>query len=120
MNAGSQKSVLIVDDEPHIRLALRAVLEFLGCMVAEASSGQEAMARGEQGAFDLAVVDLMLPGENGLAICELLRARWPGVACAISTGAAQVLGDLPEHLHCLPKPYGLQQVKALLESIRSG
>src|SRR5437870_1741038 len=73
---GSMRSVLIVDDEPGMRAGLSEVLGRGGFTVEQAASAEEALARlgdrqGGQGAMDLLVTDLRLPGMSGL---ELIRA----------------------------------------------
>ena len=66
--------VLIVDDDRGIRELLAAYLEKNGMRASAAANGRQMRAVLEQGAPDLIVLDLMLPGEDGLAICRDLRA----------------------------------------------
>jgi DNA-binding response OmpR family regulator len=70
---GPRKTILIVEDEPHIVMGLRDALEFEGFAVISAGTGKEgiALARAEQP--DAVILDLMLPDMNGYAICEELR-----------------------------------------------
>jgi DNA-binding response OmpR family regulator len=65
--------VLVVDDEPHIRRVLRGYLEADGFQVAEAADGEAALAalRGEPP--DLVLLDVMLPGIDGLEVLRQLR-----------------------------------------------
>ena len=66
--------VLIVDDDPEIRDLLARFLRKHGLRVETVADGR-AMARAlETGRFDLVVLDLMLPGEDGLSLCRHLRA----------------------------------------------
>lgn len=68
------KRVLVVEDEPVIALGLRDSLEAEGYAVEVAAEGTEAEARAREGGFELIVLDIMLPGRDGLSICRNLRA----------------------------------------------
>jgi PAS domain S-box-containing protein len=67
--------VLLVDDEPDTREALRMVLEQHGLIVATAGSADEAMARLDQHVPDLLLSDIAMPGEDGLGLIRRVRAR---------------------------------------------
>jgi signal transduction histidine kinase len=68
-------SVLIVDDSPGNLLAFRAVLEPLGHRLVTAQSGAEALARAEEGDFAVVVMDVNMPGMDGLETAARMRAR---------------------------------------------
>ena len=67
--------VLVVEDEPEVRHLVRLYLEKEGCRVVEAGDGAEGLERFERSVFDLAVVDVMLPGMDGLELVRRLRTR---------------------------------------------
>jgi len=67
------RKVLVVDDEPHIRTVLRGYLEAEGFAVAEAADGEAAIAAVRAGAPDLVLLDVMLPGIDGLETLRQLR-----------------------------------------------
>ena len=67
--------ILLVDDEQPIQTLLSFPLQRDGYEVVAASDGQEALARFSEQAFDLVVLDLMLPKIDGLEVCQRLRAR---------------------------------------------
>lgn len=67
------KTVLVVDDEPDIRLILQARLEAAGYRVETASNGLEALNRIRTQPPDLVILDLMLPGMDGFAVCAMLK-----------------------------------------------
>ncbi|GAA0563245.1 DNA-binding response OmpR family regulator [Saccharopolyspora erythraea NRRL 2338] len=66
--------VLVVDDEPGVRSALRRGLSAEGMDVTVASDGVEALRLAGTGAFDVVVLDIMLPGLSGYRVLERLRA----------------------------------------------
>jgi CheY-like chemotaxis protein len=67
--------VLLVDDEPDTREALRMVLEQNGLLVETAGSAAEAMARLDQHVPDLLLSDIAMPGEDGLSLIRRVRGR---------------------------------------------
>ena len=67
------RQVLVVDDEPHIRTVLRGYLEAEGFSVSEADDGEAAVRQVRQTAPDLVLLDVMLPGIDGLEVLRQLR-----------------------------------------------
>jgi DNA-binding response OmpR family regulator len=68
-----KKTILIIEDEPHIVLGLRDSLEFEGFRVVSAGKGREGISLARAENPDAIVLDLMLPDINGYAVCEELR-----------------------------------------------
>ncbi len=66
-------TILIVDDDDTLRRALADRLRYWGHQVAQAGTGEEALAQAAQNAFDLILLDLSMPGMDGLAVLEKLR-----------------------------------------------
>lgn len=73
--ASSATRVLLVEDDERIRLALGLALEDMGFQVIDAASGELALERLETGTVDVVLLDLMLPGVDGLTVCRVLRSR---------------------------------------------
>lgn len=71
----SGSRILVVDDEPQIRRALRSTLSALGFVVADAESGEAAIERVRVDRFDLILLDINLPGLSGLETCRAIRSR---------------------------------------------
>ncbi len=69
-----QKKVLIVEDDPNIGQLVNIHLKELGFMVEIESHGDKGFERASTGNFDLVILDVMLPGMDGLKICQKLRA----------------------------------------------
>lgn len=66
--------ILVVDDEPHIRRVLSAVLGSQGYEVLLASDGAEGLVELGADGVDLVILDLMMPGANGLEILSVIRS----------------------------------------------
>ncbi|MBL8491359.1 MAG: response regulator, partial [Rhodocyclaceae bacterium] len=66
--------ILVVDDDREIRQLLAEYLEKQGLRCTAVADGRQMRAALEKGRFDLVILDLMLPGEDGLALCRHLRA----------------------------------------------
>jgi CheY-like chemotaxis protein len=109
-------SVLVVEDEPLIRMSTVDMLEELGHTASEAGSGEEALRLLEAEGFDVVLTDLGLPGMGGDAFCREVRRRWPEVAIVFATGAATgpVLSD-QSRTAMLQKPFDLTQLRASLK-----
>ena len=76
MTSGSTTStVLVVDDEQRLRDLVRGYLEHAGFTVLVAADGQAALELARQHAPEVVVLDLMLPGLDGLEVCRRLRTR---------------------------------------------
>ena len=76
LNGGPAESaaLLVVDDDPDIRDLLAGYLRQHGFRVSAAADGEGMMALLERNAFDLVVLDIMMPGEGGMDLCRRLRA----------------------------------------------
>lgn len=71
----SQERILIVEDDEDIQQLVRAVLTREGFQTVSATTGEEGLATALKGNADLVLLDLMLPGMNGLDVCRNLRAN---------------------------------------------
>ncbi|MFH1468888.1 MAG: sigma-54 dependent transcriptional regulator [Pseudomonadota bacterium] len=81
---------LVVDDDRAVRSALRVNLEKAGLTVSLAESAEQALALLEQGAPDLVITDVRMPGMGGVELLGLIRRRWPEAAVVIMTGYGNV------------------------------
>jgi DNA-binding response OmpR family regulator len=78
--------LLLVDDEANIRRTLGALLQRAGYEVAFAGDGEEALALLDRQPFDLAIVDLKMPGMGGMEVIAAARTRQPDIAVIVLTG----------------------------------
>jgi DNA-binding response OmpR family regulator len=83
-----QQMILVVDDEPTIREVVRKYLERESFKVVEAESGTQVLAMIQEHAPDLVVLDIMLPGTDGLSITRSLRDP-------LETASLRLDGDIP-------------------------
>lgn len=82
-------AILVVDDDPDIRSLVQGVLERSGMQVRTAQSVVDAEAIVAAGQIDLIVLDLMIPGEDGLSYCRRLRTSAPEIAVIMLTAMAE-------------------------------
>ncbi|CAL9619646.1 Transcriptional regulatory protein SrrA [Streptomyces sp. enrichment culture] len=76
-NAEAGARVLVVDDDPTVAEIVTGYLDRAGYLVDRAGDGPEALARAAAHRPDLVVLDLMLPGMDGLEVCRRLRGHGP-------------------------------------------
>ncbi len=88
--AENAKHLLLVDDEAALRAAIAERLTDHGFVVEQAGSGEEAMARLADFAFDIIITDLRLPGADGRAVLESALERYPDIIAIIITGFGTV------------------------------
>jgi two-component system, OmpR family, response regulator MprA len=82
--------ILVIDDDPKIRAAIRRGLVYEGYRVSEAASGEEGLAKARERFPDLIVLDVMLPGVDGLEVCRRLREARDPVAILMLTARDEV------------------------------
>ncbi len=83
-------SVLVVDDEPIIRRSLRRRLRYEGWAVAEAPSGPQALQVLERQPVDLVILDIKMPGMDGMEVLQRIRQQNPGIAVVMHTGHGDI------------------------------
>jgi DNA-binding response OmpR family regulator len=71
--------VLIVDDEPALRRVLRLTLTAMGFEAQEATDGEQALIFLADGRYDTALLDINMPGKDGIATCRELRHMLPDI-----------------------------------------
>jgi two-component system KDP operon response regulator KdpE len=81
----SRGKVLIVDDEPSIRRAIRTTFGTLGFDISEAMNGEQALPLLRAANFDAVLLDLNMPGMGGLEACREIRRQFPRIAVLMLT-----------------------------------
>jgi len=114
--------VLVADDEPAIRFVLRETLEEQGFEVAEADSGDAALRALAAEPFDVAFLDIRMPGPSGLEVLDQVRATGSDTAVVIITAQSTFENAVEAMkrgaLDYLVKPFGMQEILALVEKAR--
>jgi two-component system alkaline phosphatase synthesis response regulator PhoP len=83
--------ILLVEDEPSLVVTLSDRLRAEHYEVDAVSTGEDAVARGSRGGFDLVILDVMLPGKNGFDVCRDLRQRGVTIPVLMLTARSQVV-----------------------------
>ena len=113
--------LLIVDDDPRVRAMLVRYLEGEGFRLSEAGDGAAMRACLARCAVDLVLLDLVLPGEDGLTLAREIRAANPGTGIVMITGRDDVI-DRVAGLEVgaddyIAKPFHLREVLARVRSV---
>jgi two-component system response regulator MprA len=113
--------ILVVDDDPRITDLVRRILAYEGYSVAIATSGNEALTRTLERPPDLIVLDLMLPGLDGLEVARRLRAAGDNVPILMLT-ARDAVADRVEGLETgaddyLVKPFAPEELLARMKAL---
>lgn len=110
--------ILIVDDEVNHRKALAIGLRIEGYTVLEAEDGRAALELLSQQDVDMAIVDLMMPGINGLDLCRRMRFRHPSVPIVLTSAYHLSQRQLERAeiavLGFLPKPFEMDELVEFL------
>ncbi len=115
-----EKHILVVDDEPSIQHFVRRNLELRAFKVSLATTGLEALAQFEQANFSLIILDIMMPGMDGLEVCRRIRQR-STVPIIILTA----LGEETDKVAALDqgaddyltKPFGVSELLARVKAV---
>jgi len=113
--------ILIVEDEPMLRDGLADLLTGAGYHVVAVEDGEAALARGTDPTIDFLLLDLMLPGVDGLEVCRRLRRQRPRMPILMLTAR----GNEEDKVHGLgagaddyvTKPFGSRELLARIEAL---
>jgi two-component system cell cycle sensor histidine kinase/response regulator CckA len=111
--------ILVVDDSEEVREVLRELLSRHGYTVVTAPDGESGLVELDARVFDMAMVDLGLPGISGLEVARRLKARWPTTPVALMTGYGDRLGSEDAQTKgvdfVLAKPFSLDQLRSVVD-----
>ena len=114
------KRILLVDDEPLILKGLRYTLEQEGYETDAAMDGEEALAKFQDGNYDLILLDVMLPKMDGIAVCQRIREK-SNVPIIMLTAKGEdmdkILGLEYGADDYMIKPFNILEVKARIKTI---
>lgn len=119
-NIAMANSVLIVEDEPHMRQALQDILEIAGLKAISAANGEEGIAAfaAHREEIDLVILDVRLPGKSGAETLKALQAIEPDVRVIVSSGydenrIAPYFKEQPG-VTILKKPYNAEMLLSMV------
>ena len=112
---------LVVEDEEAIRVGICDVLTFHGIRATGVGDGDAGLREALTGAYDLIVLDVMLPGVDGFTICRAVREAVPSQAILMLT-AKGAESDILEGFRCgaddyIPKPFSVAQLVARVQAL---
>ncbi len=119
----AQPTVLVVEDEAHIRELVSLHLRLEELAPVEAADGERGLALARERPFDLIVLDLMLPGLDGVTVCRAIRRESPNVDTPILMLTARreesdkVLGLDSGADDYLTKPFGIRELLARVRAL---
>lgn len=115
--------ILVVEDEPLIRLGVVFLFEDAGYTVSEAANADEAIRRLEADPdIHLVVTDVDMPGSmDGIKLAHFVRHRWPPVRLIVVSGKVGVKPEqLPDGVQFFPKPYAEAQLLSVVGTMFDG
>jgi two-component system alkaline phosphatase synthesis response regulator PhoP len=116
-----EKSILLVEDEPGLRKTLGDRIRDEGLKVETAGNGVDGFEKAASGLFDLVVLDIMLPGKNGLDVCRDLRHEGVDTPILMLTARGQafdkVLGLKIGADDYVTKPFEMPEFLARIEAL---
>jgi two-component system OmpR family response regulator len=119
-NLTTEKHILVVDDEPEMTEAISEYLSLRGFIVSTAANGKEMHGVLETNSVDLVLLDLGLPGEDGISLAREIRASMQiGIIIVTAFGEAEdrVLGLESGADDYVVKPFGLRELLARVRSV---
>ncbi len=114
-------TVLIIDDEPLMRLSMEDALRAVGCDVRAAATGSEGLAMLDQAASDIVVTDLRLPGIDGLTLLQAAKQRSSRTEVVVITAHGSVetaVGAMKAGAYdYITKPFSMDELLLIVERI---
>ena len=78
--------ILVVDDDQVVRLSYQRSLQSISGNVEAAGDGEEALHSMERNPFDVVLLDLRMPGQDGMTVLRTIKQKWPDSEVVIITG----------------------------------
>jgi CheY-like chemotaxis protein len=115
------RQILVVDDEPAVRDAIKMMLKFDGHEVQTANGSKEALSLLEQGKFDLIITDYSMSGMKGDELAAVIKQRLPHQPIIMITAYAEMLksssNPLPGVDFIISKPFSLADLREAIAGV---
>jgi len=115
------KPILIVDDEKNIRLTLSQALETLGTQIDAAANGEEALAKLREKEFGLILLDIRMPGMDGIEVLRRVREIRPDIRVIMITAYGTVESAVEAMklgaVDFLQKPFDPEEIRELVSRV---
>ncbi len=118
-----KKRVLVVDDEPEVTFALQAYFLGKGYEMLTALEGMQAMRYLRQHPVDLVLLDMKMPGVNGIEVLKFIHSQSPATRVIVVTAYDVQFQEMVEQLGVdgfLIKPFGIEALTSVVENVLSG
>lgn len=115
------RKLLVVEDEENIREFVLINLRRAGYEAEEAASGEEALEKFSQGSFDIVLLDIMLPGINGIEVCRALRAQSDSIGIIMLSAKTQEMDKVGSLMmgadDYITKPFSPSELVARVDAL---
>lgn len=116
-----KNGILIIDDEKNIRMTLSQALQLFKVPIHTAMNGEEALVKMKAESFDIVLLDLKMPGMNGIEVLEKIRENWPSVKVMIITahGTMEAAVDAMKlgAVDFIQKPFSVKEIRNMVSQV---
>ena len=120
MNEPRATNILVVDDEEDLRKSLAEILELEGLTVSQAQNGYIAIEKARAHKYDIALIDIRMPGINGLETLQEIRSLQPNIKAIMMTGQPMdnTTNNVLKGIYgILYKPFSIAKLMAMIQQI---
>jgi len=121
MNEPKATHVLVVDDEEELRKSLAEILELEGLTVSQAQNGYIAIEKARTNQYDVALIDIRMPGINGLETLKQVKTLQPNIKAIMMTGHPMentIRNNLLKGIYgILYKPFSIAKLINMIQQI---
>lgn len=115
------KNILIVDDEKNIRFTLKKALESLELNIDDAINGEEALEKIREKEYNLLLLDLKMPGIDGMDVLRIAAEKWPEIKIIIITAYGTIDSAVEAMklgaVDFLQKPFAPSEIRELVTNV---
>ena len=118
MNNKKPTNILIVDDEDGVRQSLAEILELEGLQVTQASNGYIAIEKAQKNTYDIALIDIRMPGINGIETLLQVMSLQPQIKAVMMTGHPLEKEDntiVEKTCGILHKPFCIKELMTMIQ-----